>query len=147
MWKYHNTSQNTQNLEQTNYLQDLLKVLKELKTSTSAGYDNFPASLMKEGAEEIAAVFLHLINSSLRESVFQHQKNVPKLHQFINQASGHQWIITDQSQFYLSYRKYLKRFSQTDIRIFGNKQSSFTEPIWISMITFNTAHSYLFFRL
>ena len=65
VWKSHNMSQNKQNLEQTKsvfefkevYLQDLLKVFKELKTSKSAGYDNIPASLIKEGAEEIAALF------------------------------------------------------------------------------------------
>ena len=45
------------------YLQDLLKVFKKLKASKSAGYE-------KDGAEEIAAPLLHLINSSLRESVF-----------------------------------------------------------------------------
>ena len=55
VWKYHSTSQNTQNLKQTKSifefkevcLQDLLKILKELKTSKSAGYDNIPASLNK----------------------------------------------------------------------------------------------------
>ena len=56
MWKYHNMSQNRQNLEQTKsviefkevYLQDLLKALEELKTSKSAGYDNIPTSLIKK---------------------------------------------------------------------------------------------------
>ena len=87
MWKYHNTSQNTQNLEQTKsvfefkevYLQDLLKVLKELKTSESAGYNNIPSSPIMEGAEEIAAPLLYLINSSLTESVFPTSEKCAKI--------------------------------------------------------------------
>ena len=87
VWKYHNMSQNKKNLKQAKsvfefkevYLQDLLKVLKELKTSKSAGYDNIPASLIKEGAEEIAAPPLHLINSNLRESVFPTSEKCAKV--------------------------------------------------------------------
>ena len=87
MWKYHSTSQNTQNLKQTKsifefkevYLQDLLKILKELKTSKSAGYYNIPASLIKDGAEEIAAPPIHLINASLRESVFPTSEKCAKI--------------------------------------------------------------------
>ena len=67
------------NFNKAVYLKDLLKILKELKTSKSAGYDNIPASLIKEGAEELAAPLLHLINSSLRESVFPTSEKCAKI--------------------------------------------------------------------
>ena len=51
---------------------------------------------------------------------------MPKLHQFINLASSHQWIITDQSRFCLSYRKYLRR-------LFTNRYTNF----WKQTISFH----------
>ena len=49
---------------------DVLKVLKKIKTKKAAGPDYLPKTLIKEGAEKLAAPLAFLINKSLRLGEF-----------------------------------------------------------------------------
>ena len=74
IWKDRN--QITLNLKQINVkhhefhfkevqLKEVLKELKQIKKTKSAGIDQIPPTLLIDGAEEIAYVLTHLINRSL----------------------------------------------------------------------------------
>ena len=49
---------------------DVLKVLKKIKTKKAAGPNNLPGTLIKDGAEELAAPLAFLINKSLPSGEF-----------------------------------------------------------------------------
>ena len=58
---------------------DTLAILKSLKASKSAGTDNIPSTLIKDGAEEIAAPLTFLINLSLQLGTFSTTEKTAKV--------------------------------------------------------------------
>ena len=83
-WKVYNPSTNAESLNPDGKIfsfsdvlpSDVLKVLKKIKTKKGAGPDNLPGTLIKDGAEVLAAPLPFLINKSLRSSEF---RNAEKL--------------------------------------------------------------------
>ena len=59
-------------------IREVLMVLNSLQTSKSAGPDDLPARLIKDGSEQIAAPLCFLANQSLKVAYFQIVKNVPE---------------------------------------------------------------------
>ena len=49
---------------------DILSIIKSLRSPTASGYDDIPTSLIKDGAQELSASLVTLINLCLRQSVF-----------------------------------------------------------------------------
>ena len=77
-WKVYNPSTNAESLNPDGKIfnfcnvssSDVLKVLKKIKTKKAAGPDNLPGTLIKDGAEELAAPLDFLIDKSLRLGEF-----------------------------------------------------------------------------
>ena len=126
-----------------------LNRVKEVKTSKSPGYDNIPTSLIKEGAEEIAASLLfHPINSSLRESVFPTSEKCAKITPVYK--SGKQSSMDNYRPISVLsvLSKVLEKVVHKQIYEFLKTNNLLlSKLIWILTITFDTARSYLFFRL
>ena len=51
-------------------VQDVLKIMKQLKTKKSAGFDGISAEILKLGAEVLAVPLTHIINTSIVSGVF-----------------------------------------------------------------------------
>ena len=60
-------------------LKEVLKELKQIKKTKSAGIDQIPPTLLKDGAEEIAYVLTHLINRSLAIGTFPTEEKIGKI--------------------------------------------------------------------
>ena len=58
---------------------DVLIVIKGLNSKKAAGYDNIPPRMIKDGAEELAVPVCHLINLSLRSSLFPTSEKLAKI--------------------------------------------------------------------
>ena len=59
-------------------IKEVLAILKSLKASKSAGLDNLPARLIKDGSDQIAAPLCFLANVSLQSGLFPNSENVPE---------------------------------------------------------------------
>ena len=58
---------------------EVLAIIKKMKRKVSEGYDEIPASLIIDGAEELAVPLSHLINQCLAHSVFPTAKKCAKI--------------------------------------------------------------------
>ena len=58
---------------------EVLAIIKKLKRKVSEGYDEIPASLIIDGAEELAVPLSHLINRCLAHSVFPTAEKCAKI--------------------------------------------------------------------
>ena len=66
------------NFKQTNNF-EVVSILKKLKRNKAVGYDDIPASLIIEGAQEIADPLTTLINRSWNDSTFPTREKVAKV--------------------------------------------------------------------
>ena len=51
-------------------VQDVLKIMKQLKNKKSAGFDGISAEILKLGAEVLAVPLTHIINTPIVSGVF-----------------------------------------------------------------------------
>ena len=58
---------------------DTLKILKEIRSSKSPGVDNIPATLLKDGAEELAAPISLLTDFSFKSGIFPTSEKIAKV--------------------------------------------------------------------
>ena len=58
---------------------NMVKLRRQLKASKASGYDGIPASMIKDGAEELAVPLTYLINSCLEQSVFPDTEKYAKI--------------------------------------------------------------------
>ena len=71
-------------------IKDVLTILKSTKSCKSAGLDNIPPRLVKEGAEEISAPLSILLNRSLRSGIFptlEKQAKISPIHKSDSRSS------------------------------------------------------------
>ena len=57
----------------------VVRILKKLKKNVSSGYDEIPASLIVDGAEEIARPLSFLLNNMFANSIFPEAKKIAKV--------------------------------------------------------------------
>ena len=60
-------------------LNEITTALRSIKVSKSACPDNLPAQLIRDGAEQIAAILYFLANQSLRSGSFPNSKKCARL--------------------------------------------------------------------
>ena len=64
---------------QTVKVVEVLKILKNLKRTSAAGYDNIPPSIVKDSAEELSKPLTYLINRCLKTSTFPQTEKIAKV--------------------------------------------------------------------
>ena len=57
----------------------VLRILKKLKRNVSSGYDETPASLIVDGAEELTRPLSFLLNNMFANSVFSEAEKIAKV--------------------------------------------------------------------
>ena len=60
-------------------LNEIASPLRSIKVSKSAGPDNLPAQLIRDGGEQIAAILYFLVNQSLRSGSFPNSEKCARL--------------------------------------------------------------------
>ena len=89
---------------------EITEIIELLKNS-SAGYDNIPASIAKQCIKHYIKPLTYLINSSFKCGIFPNELKLAKVIPIFK--NGAKQDIIGQYQYYLSFRKYLRKLCVT----------------------------------